>query len=456
MKIRTLLLILLAMGAVHVMATLFVANRELLEREFHFGGGYDLKVGLTLLLFLVAGVLFATGAGLTREASKLMDGWKRRKEDRRSERIEEEYSKGLAAVLEGRDDEAMRRFRAALEWDSRHFNTLLKLGEVLRAQERFDEAIELHRKAHHLKEDDPRPLYALVEDYEAKDDLDRARAVLGRILALRKDSVSAWRKLRSLHMKERDWPRALEAHLRVEKYAIPGDARDAADRRFGVGIRYEIASSMLAAGKAKDSTGALRKLLKDEGHFVPAHVRLGEALLEQGAESEAVEAWHHGFEETGSPVFLTILEDHYLGTERPLQAIEALKRCVARARKDTVARFYLGKLYFRLEMLDDAMVVLSSLEGRASYAPTLHFLLGRIHERRKQWREASSEYRKVIKEMDLVQLEYRCRHCAHAASEWNDRCESCGEWNCVEVNFREEISPEDLGLSRAPVYTARV
>jgi lipopolysaccharide biosynthesis regulator YciM len=257
-------------------------------------------------------------------------------------------------------------------------------------------------------------------------------------------------------MKERDWPRALEAHQRVEKYAIPGDPRDAADRRFGVGIRYEIASAILAAGKAKDAAGALRKLLKDEGHFVPAHVRLGEALLEQGSESEAVEAWHHGFEETGSPVFLTILEDHYLGTERPLQAIEALKRCVARARKDTVARFYLGKLYFRLEMLDDAMAVLSSLEGRASYAPTLHFLLGRIHERRKQWREASNEYRKVIKEMDLVQLEYACRHCGHAASEWNDRCESCGEWNGVEVNFREEISPEDLGLSRAPVYTARV
>ena len=43
-----------------------------------------------------------------------------------------------------------------------------------------------------------------------------------------------------------------------------------------------------------------------------------------------------------------------------------------------------------------------------------------------------------------------------ALAEWNDRCESCGEWNCIEVSFREEISPEELGLSRAPVYTARV
>lgn len=455
MKIRTLVLILVAMGAVYLMASLFLANRELLERQFHFGGGYDVNVGITLVIFLVAGVVFATAAGLTREASKLLDGRRRRKEEQRAERIEEEFSKGLAAVLEGREDEAMRRFRAALEWDSRHFNTLLKLGEVLRHKERYDEAIEFHRKAHHLKEDDPRPLYALVEDYEAKGDLERARAVLGRIIALRKDSVSAWRKLRSLHMKERDWGRALEAHERVEKYAVPSDPRDAADFRFGTGIRYEIASDLLAKGKAKDAASALRKLLKEDPRFIPAHVRLGEAHLAHGSEAEGVEAWNHGFEETGSPIFLTLLEEHHLQAERPLQAIEALKRCVSRARKDTVPRFFLGKLYFRLEMLDDALSVLSTLEGRASYAPTLHFLLGRIHERRKNWRDAAVEYRRVIKEMELVQLEYRCRVCHHATPDWEDRCEACGEWNTVEVNFREEISPEDLGLSPAPVYTSR-
>ena len=76
-----------------------------------------------------------------------------------------------------------------------------------------------------------------------------------------------------------------------------------------------------------------------------------------------------------------------------------MKRCVSRARKDTIPQFYLGKLFFRLEMLDDAAAILQSLEGRASYAPTLHYLLGRIHERRRNTRDAAIEYRKVIKEM---------------------------------------------------------
>lgn len=456
MKIRTFLFIVLAMVVLYSLAVLFVDNREVLERPVHVWGGQDLPVGVTLVVFMGIGVLITLLAGLSREASITVDRWRKRQASRRAEEIEERYARGLAAVLEGREDEALQHFRAVLELDSRHFNTLLKLGEVLRHFGKHDDAIEYHRKAHHLKEEDTRPLYGLVDDYEAKGDMERARAVLGRIIAIKKHSVSAWRKLRSLHMKERSWAKALEAQEEVEKHleVESGEARDA-ERRTGRGIRYEIAVERLAEGKTKDAAAAFRRLIKDDPQFVPAYVRLGETLRHEGPDALAIEAWYSGFEATGSPILLSVLEEHFLQQEQPLAAIEALKRAIARARKDTIPRFYLGKLYFRLEMLDDALAVLSSLEGRASYAPTLHYLLGRIHERRKNHREAAVEYRRVIKEMELVQLEYRCRFCGETLQEWSDRCSACGEWNGYEVNFREEIALEDLGLSPAPVYTTR-
>src|SRR5262245_18244365 len=299
MTLRTFVYILVAMGAAYAMITLFVANRVVLkEHTFHFWGGVDLPVGLTLILFLAAGVVITLLGGLTREASRLMEGWRSRQATRIGEEIEEEYARGLSAVLEGRDDEALGHFRAVLERDSRHFNTLLKLAEVLRSQERYDEAVEYHRKAHHLKDDDTRPLYALVEDYEAKGDLERARTVLGRIIALKRDSISALRKLRWLHMKEGSWGKALDAHQRVEKRLNSRDPRDRSDARFGLGIRFEIAGDLLTAGEAKDAAAALRKLLKDEPRFIPAYVRLGEALRAQGLASEAIEAWYQGFEVT--------------------------------------------------------------------------------------------------------------------------------------------------------------
>jgi len=450
-RIRTFVVIALVLVAVFAIAALTQKNSDLLREEFQLWNETTLGIGWMLLL------CFAIGAGLVavlfsaREAGRLVDHWRLRRATRKSEEIEDEYSRGLVANLEGHPEEALRHFRAVLERDSRHFNALIKIGAVLRAQGRHAQAIEYHRKAEHLREDDTHALYALVEDHEADGNRDRARAVLGRIIANNKNSIAAWRKLRSLNVKGRDWTDALEAHRKVEKLtsATPEDS----DRRVGVGIRYEMAMANVADGKTREAINQLRRLVKEHDAFIPAHVGLGRALREAGQESDAVNAWYHGFEVTGSPIFLIELEDHFLAREQPLAGIEALKRCISRSQNDTLPRFHLGKLYFRLEMLDDAQSVLSSLEGRAAYAPSLHYLLGRIHERRQNIAEALREYRKVIKETELIQLDFTCRACGAARMEWADRCDECAEWNTIEVNFREEIPLEELGIAPAPIYT---
>jgi lipopolysaccharide biosynthesis regulator YciM len=451
MRLRTFFFIALVLVALFAVVAFFYANSALLAQRLEIVGGATLSVGMALAWAFAVGVAVTATIGLARELGLMLERWRMRRAGRKAEEIEEEYSRGLVAVLEGREEEALRSFRAVLERDSRHFNTLIKLGEVLRRQGKQAEAIECHLKAHHLKPESTRPLHALVDDHEANGEMDRARAVLGKILSIDKTSIAAWRKLRSLHAREQDWTAAGEAQSRIERLSRGRPAE--ADRRWGLGIRYEIARSLLAGGRTREATSGFRRLLKENESFIPAHVGLGEALRAGGEDRDAVESWHDGFERTGSPIFLTLLENHYLQREEPLGAIEALKRCVARARRDTVARFYLGKLFFRLEMLDDSRTVLSSLVGRASYAPSLHYLLGRIHERRENWPEAVAEYRSVIKEMELVQLDYRCTACHAATTEWTHRCGACGEWNTVEVNFREELSLDELGLAPAPIYT---
>lgn len=451
MRLRTFLIIALALSVLFAIVFFANSNRELLVERLELFAGTTIPVGWALFWAFVTGVAITAFVGLAREAGLMLERWRMRRASRKADEIEDEYSRGLVALLEGREDEALRSFRAVIERDSRHFNTLLKLGEILRAQGKHEEAIELHRKAQNLKPDSTRPLYALAEDHEAAGDMDHARAVVGRILALDKSSQAAWRRLRAIHVKERNWEEAIEAQSKLERLAggRPADT----DRQTGLGIRYELAGARREQGKPRDAIAGFRKLLKECESFIPAHVGLGQALCASGRDGEAIEAWHNGFESTGSPIFLTLLENHHLKREQPLAAIEALKRCVARARRDTLPRFHLGKLYFRLEMLDDALSVLASLEGRASYAPSLHYLLGRIHDRRKNWRQAADAYRKVIKEMDLVQLDYACRACGAASTDWASRCESCGRWNTIEVNFREEISLDELGLSPAPIYT---
>lgn len=452
MSVRSVILILSLFTALLALMFLFAMNSELLlDQEFRFWWGRSAPVLAVIVAAFAIGVAGTFMVGMSREIGRFIESSRLRKASRKTDEIEEEYSKALVAVLEGSEDEALGHFRAVLERDSRHFNTLIKLGEVLRGQGKYEDAIEFHRKAHLIKEDNTRPLYALVEDFEAKGDIHRARVELGKIIGVNKQSVAAWRKLRALHVSEEGWAQALEAHERVVKLA-PGDERD---RRYGVGLQYELAAEQMRDGKSREAIARLRRIIKNHPNFIPAHAKLGEALLENGQEADGVKAWYSGFEATGSPIFISRLEEHFLQREQPLAAIEALKRCIVKATKETLPRFYLGKLYFRLEMLDDALATLEDLRGLSSYAPTLHFLLGRIHERRQNHERAVTEYRKVIKELDLVQLEYACGYCGTTYVEWSEKCGHCEEWNAIEVNFREEIPLEELGLAPAPIYTAR-
>ena len=134
MRVRTFLIIGLVLAVLFAILVFWDANQALLTQHFTLIGGATVGVGWTLFWAFVLGVAITTFVGLAREFGLIFERWRMRRASRKAEEIEEEYSRGLVAVLEGREDEALRSFRAVLERDSRHFNTLIKLGEVLRGR----------------------------------------------------------------------------------------------------------------------------------------------------------------------------------------------------------------------------------------------------------------------------------------------------------------------------------
>jgi lipopolysaccharide biosynthesis regulator YciM len=165
--------------------------------------------------------------------------------------------------------------------------------------------------------------------------------------------------------------------------------------------------------------------------------------------------WHQGWQTTGSPIFLQRIEDHFIEREAPMQAIETLRRVIAEADNDILPRFFLGRLYARLEMHDEALKVLASIRDRVRESPTLLCLLGRLHERREERTQAGRAYRASLELAGLMEDRYRCRGCGGDQSQWTARCDSCGRWNSIELHFEvEPLAGDDLDLdSRArPVW----
>ena len=215
-----------------------------------------------------------------------------------------------------------------------------------------------------------------------------------------------------------------------------------------------LAQRLLEQGKPRDAIGILRRLVTMEPAFVPAHLALGKALNALRQPEEAVEVWEKGYEATGHPVFLSTIEDHYLEQEQPRRAIEALKSAIWKSKKDIIPRFFLGKLYYRLEMIDEALQQFAQMKGRVTYFPALHYYLAKIMERQGNLREALKELELVLRQAEVLKVEYACATCSRKYPVWVDYCERCGEWNSVVVDFQEERPIEELGISTAPVYTA--
>ena len=190
-----------------------------------------------------------------------------------------------------------------------------------------------------------------------------------------------------------------------------------------------------------------------EPRFIPARILLGEAELARDRESAAIEAWREGYAEVGSPVFLQRIEDHFIENSEPERALETFRDLEPNAKSDLLPRFFLGPLYHRLELHDEALRVLEGLGDRIHSSPTYHFVLGRIHQRRGEMGRAAASYRRAIEELGLESADFVCRVCRQHYGEWTDRCDRCGAWNSIELDFEEErVSLGELGVIDVPVW----
>lgn len=454
MKIRTFLILVLNLAVTAGAAHLIIRNREILQAAFQVTDTTSLPIYVVVAIaFLLGASIVLTGSVFrdSRDLVRRLQGLRGRKETRH---LEDLLRQGLEALREGQEERALVHFQAVLSADPNNVEALLRAGEAQRALRNYGEAVELHRKAHRLKKDDLEILHHLEADYEALDQIDKAKVVLNKIIQLRpKQNLGAYRKLRKFAMKQDDWERAWQIQGLIEAQTEKTPYKMEAERRFSVGIRYQIALSRSAAGRDRECANALRKLVKSHPAFVPAHVLLGEVLVNMGQAKAGVEAWARGFERTGSPVFLSLMEGHFLSNAEPEMAIEALRVAAIRVDSDFLPRLFLARLYLRLEMIEEGYRELKPLMDRADASPTMHALMAAVHERRGEFQSATQEYRTTLKQLGLPSLGYRCAVCGTGYPEWEDRCATCLEWNQIVLDFHEDPVLDEASVPPGPVYS---
>src|SRR5688500_1732668 len=442
MRIRSYLGILLAAVLVVAAGYLTNHNREVLYQPFRLNPQTSVPLWAVLIAVFLLGFLPTVTILTVQTLRRDLKLRKERRARRAVQGLEAAYRRAVDLAADGQWAKALAELEPVVAAEPEDYGALLAYGEALRHAGRAGEAVAVHRRAAVAYPQSLAVLYELADDYAAAGDAQVAREVRDRAL---RDfpglGLAVLRRRRGRALGERDFAEAARLHGAIE--ALLRDAGDpeglAAEAPLGLGLAYERGVALLEAENVEEAEREFRQVLAQDASFVPAAIMLGEALLVRDDAAGALAEWRRGWESTGSPVFLQRIEDHFIERAEPERAIETLRGVIAAARQgDVLPRFLLGRLYYRLEMHDEALRVLEPLADHMATAPTYHFLLGRIHERRGEMRRSVESYHASCRELGVDAVDYACRFCGAKSADWSDRCAACGSWNSVELNFRAE------------------
>ncbi|HEX9723939.1 MAG TPA: lipopolysaccharide assembly protein LapA domain-containing protein [Vicinamibacteria bacterium] len=453
MRFRTLIGFLLIFGFVWFLASTIAMNRDPVDISLAFVQTLNVELWMALLGAFGAGAALILVFDIAGGARRFARDFRARRLHRAHERTEDIYLHGLDDMVNGRYEQAVAQFDKVLAREPDHLNALIKRGDSLQSLERHREAAQSLERAIGESPEHLVALYSLSDVYIHLGDWERAEQVLERIIQIDpRTTVSAHRKLRDLKIRQKDWAAADELQPKIEKMVTLTAEKEKA-RKMWMGIRFELGREQLAKGRLKEAITTFQSVLKRDGEFVPAHLKLGEAHLKGGDTDEALAAWRTGYEATGSTELLAAVQNYYLTIERPEEAIGTWKQAIVLSENEAPLRYCLGKLYYRLFMLDEALKEFRLIEDTVSGLPPLHVYIARVLESKGDFKEALSKSKTVLGEVGGLMQDFNCGSCQARYAEWRDYCERCGNWNTVSLDVRAAQRPEPSILP-APTWSS--
>ena len=285
-------------------------------------------------------------------------------------------------------------------------------------------------------------LYALTEDNLVQGDHEEAKRHLHEILRIQpRRALKALRLLRDLYIREANWGKALEVQERIGEARVLEEER-AADAPYVPGLLYQIGVDLLGQDKFAAAIAHLEKLRAKHPGFQATYIKLAEAYLLDGRESDAVRTYLDGYRATASPMCLLAMEQLYLEKGDPEGAAGQYVKLIDSMDRKVLPKFLLGRFFYRLEMLDKAEALFREIEGSIRQSGLLQYYLGRIRERRSDPAGACGRYREVIRILNPFELNYRCTWCGDFSPDWQDFCDRCQRWDTFAPTFKDDLMQE--------------
>lgn len=409
-------------------------NKEPITLTFAPKTIYEMPKIVLILLSSAAGIALTLLIFFIRDTKRFIDSRQYQRKHKRDLKVQELYSKALNAILADNEEEAKSALEDVLKEEQGHLDAILRLGDISAENEDFNKAINYYKKAQEIRPRNLEALFSLVRVMEKANRISDARAYLDEILEIDPDNLTALYMKRSFMEKKDEWDEIIYLQKTILKTEHTEKDREREQMNL-LGYKYEQGRYSLENGQYEKAKKTFRTIIRLEKNFIPAYLGLAEVMLREGESEDAINVLEKTFEQTSSMIVLARIEDLLINLGEPARLIRLYKNALSRSPRDQTLNFFMGKLYYRLEMIDDAFETLAGVDSGSAPYPELHYLLADIYVRRQQWDKAVEEFKKVIDIRKPFKLLYCCESCGYAAQEWAGRCSNCKSWNTYQFNL---------------------
>lgn len=393
------------------------------------------EVGVAVLLLgaiAFGGALVLSALGM-REVRRWWANWRLGRQRQVAGKAQEQMAIAHRALFSGRTKEAASHLSRLLDINPHHVPALLTLGVIKQQAGELVDAIRLHRRARAADDQNLEVALALGADLEQAERRDEAVQLYRDLLKTDETNPAVMVRLRDVYVRAERWEDAHGLQERIFKAArTPGDIEAA--RRTLCGIKYELGRVWLAKGDSDRARRAFRGVVKLDKRFVPAYVAWGELILQEGRPHDAASLYEKAYETLVDIILLHRLEDLYIDMGEPEQILRLYHEAVRKAPDNHALRFYLGKAYYRLEMLDEAQEVLADIDASDEHFPDLHRLLGNLAQRQGNEPLAIDEFKRALGLKKRVIVPYYCPACDYHSTRYSGRCPRCKAWNTFSAS----------------------
>lgn len=411
-------------------------NPEEITIYYLKGESLTLSVPILIIAAITLGLLVGYGAHVINLMLHGFKHWRVDRQEKRAKEIATLYRDGVTRLLSGDLKKAHALLQKALDRDPKRIDTYLALANVQLQEGDQDAALQLLAKARQLEPKSLEVLFKLAATNEEIGRQDAAEETYDAILAIDSDNRKALRSLRDLAMRSGNWRDALERQKKVLKVAA-GKSRIEDEKQKLLALRYEVARLDLDEGKGDAARSELASLVKDAPDFLSARVTLGDAQKATGRGKEAVGTWQEGYRKFGKSIFLARLEDYFMDAEDPASLLSFYRQELVQNADDMLLRLFYGKFCLRLEMIEEAIEQLFTVENSGVESSQLSFLLAEAYRRRDRMDDAIAEYQKALGVNKHLRLGYSCDECGAKVEDWQSRCQSCGSWGSFSLLNRQ-------------------